>query len=420
MRLICPVRYIVLAGVLTLASLSVAGVADAALPFQDQPTISVHTVEPGETVGTIAAAYGVSSETVLAANTIDDPDLLKVGQQLLVPPVDGALHTVQPGETLRAIADAYGVDVADVVSANGLDASPDLLSVGLVLVVPGVKPDVHPTQQVAATAPSTVDRAPDTYTVREGDTLRSIAETFNLDILSLVAINGVADPDLITPGSTLRLSSSDTFEHAVQPGETLGDIAWRYSVDSSVLLDVNGLADPDHIVIGTTLVIPSGRSTGTPRPSASPSSPTPPPPAPAAPAQPSAPLPASAPPAPAAPAQRSPPSAPAAPAPTASAPAETNGDRVTSARVTGYATGAGAVSTRTASGTTVHWGTVAADTHIYPFGTRLRIEGLGDTVFVVEDTGSAVRGNVFDVWFPDAESARSLGARTHQVTILGP
>jgi 3D (Asp-Asp-Asp) domain-containing protein len=90
------------------------------------------------------------------------------------------------------------------------------------------------------------------------------------------------------------------------------------------------------------------------------------------------------------------------------------------AMVTGYALGAGAVSARTASGTTAHWGTVAADTHLYPFGTRLRIEGLGDTVFTVEDTGSAVRGNVFDVWFADAASARQLGATTRQVTILGP
>jgi len=104
------------------------------------------------------------------------------------------------------------------------------------------------------------------------------------------------------------------------------------------------------------------------------------------------------------------------PAPVA-APAHASG---MTAMVTGYALGAGAVSSRTASGTTTHWGTVAADIHLYPFGTRLRIEGLGDTVFVVEDTGSAVRGNVFDVWYPDAASARRLGATIRQVTILGP
>jgi 3D (Asp-Asp-Asp) domain-containing protein len=88
--------------------------------------------------------------------------------------------------------------------------------------------------------------------------------------------------------------------------------------------------------------------------------------------------------------------------------------------VTGYALGAGGVSTRTASGTQTHWGTVAADVRLYPFGTRLRIEGLGDTVFTVEDTGSAVRGNVFDVWYPDAASARRVGATKRQVTILAP
>ena len=88
--------------------------------------------------------------------------------------------------------------------------------------------------------------------------------------------------------------------------------------------------------------------------------------------------------------------------------------------VTDYWPGAGASSSRTASGTTTHWGTVAADTRLFPFGTRLRIQGMGDTVFTVEDTGSAVRGNVFDVWYPDAASARGMGPGNRQVTILGP
>jgi 3D (Asp-Asp-Asp) domain-containing protein len=48
----------------------------------------------------------------------------------------------------------------------------------------------------------------------------------------------------------------------------------------------------------------------------------------------------------------------------------------------------------------------------------VKIEGYGDMVFTVEDTGSAVRGNIFDIWFPDAASARRLGATTRQVTVL--
>jgi 3D (Asp-Asp-Asp) domain-containing protein len=211
--------------------------------------------------------------------------------------------------------------------------------------------------------------------------------------------------------------SSQPLEHVVQPGDTLGEIAWRYAVDANALLRANGLADPDRIVTGMTLVVPLGAPASAAPPPASAAASS------ASAASPSASTASStsaasqsAPAHPPAAAQH----APAAPSATPAAAQATAGSGPVTAMVTGYALGAGAVSTRTASGTTVHWGTVAADTHLYPFGTRLRLEGLGDTVFVVEDTGSAVRGNVFDVWCPDSTSARQLGARTRQVTILSP
>ncbi len=245
------------------------------------------------------------------------------------------------------------------------------------------------------------------YTVQDGDTLRSIADAFNLDILSLVSMNGLDDPDLIRPGSTLRVSAPPK-EYVVQSGDTLGDIAFRYSLSSAAVLKANGLTDPDLIVSGMTLVLPA--SAAGPQASSSSSS--------SSSSASSSSQSASAPPrarasAPAPPVAQSKPAAPAASAPP-------SGTHVISALVTGYAPGAGASSSHTASGTTTHWGTVAADTRLYPFGTRLRIQGMGDMVFTVEDTGSAVRGNVFDVWFPDAASARGIGPGTHQVTILGP
>jgi LysM repeat protein len=380
---------------------------DASNPVLGQAAVNVHTVEPGETVRSIAELYRVSSATVLAANAIENPDVLHVGEPLVVPSVDGALHRVLPGETLRTIADDYGVDLPDLVASNALSASPDLLTVGALLVVPGARAATRAAEpaslasnaQRAATVtsaspphvteagPSAAQNAPGAYTVREGDTLRSIAEAFNLDLLSLIDMNGLAEPDLIRPGSKLRVGSADTLKHVVEAGETVGDIAWRYSVDGHALLEANSLSDPDRIGVGTILIVPIGRS----------------------PTQPPLPAPAP-PPAPSRPVQQS----------EAPAPVSSTANRVITARVTGYALGAGAVSTRTASGTTTHWGTVAADTHLYPFGTRVRIEGLGDTIFVVEDTGGAVRGNVFDVWFPDAASARRLGAMMRQVTILTP
>jgi 3D (Asp-Asp-Asp) domain-containing protein len=88
--------------------------------------------------------------------------------------------------------------------------------------------------------------------------------------------------------------------------------------------------------------------------------------------------------------------------------------------VSGYATGGdgGAIGTMTASGVSTHWGTVAADWRLYPLGTRLKIEGFPNDVFVVEDSGGAVRGNVFDIWFPDLTSAVAFGTKSLRVTVL--
>jgi 3D (Asp-Asp-Asp) domain-containing protein len=95
------------------------------------------------------------------------------------------------------------------------------------------------------------------------------------------------------------------------------------------------------------------------------------------------------------------------------------GDGGFEASVTGYVNGPGGRGI-TASGHPTHWGTVAADPRHLPMGTRITIEGFGDTVFVVEDTGSAVVGNAIDVWFPDLASAARLGRQQRRVTVLPP
>lgn len=103
-------------------------------------------------------------------------------------------------------------------------------------------------------------------------------------------------------------------------------------------------------------------------------------------------------------------------APTASAQeaASTSLDAATDlqAVVTGY------VGDTTATGTQAHWGTIAADWRLYPPGTRVRIDGFPNDVFVVEDSGGGVHGNVFDIWFPDLPTAQSFGTKSLRVTIL--
>ncbi len=44
-----------------------------------------HTVAPGETLSHIATAYGVTTRVIVEANNIENPDRLRVGQQLFIP-----------------------------------------------------------------------------------------------------------------------------------------------------------------------------------------------------------------------------------------------------------------------------------------------------------------------------------------------
>lgn len=54
------------------------------------PTPIAHTVQAGETLGAIAQRYDVSLEDLMAANGLTDPNVLSVGQQLVIPIGGGA------------------------------------------------------------------------------------------------------------------------------------------------------------------------------------------------------------------------------------------------------------------------------------------------------------------------------------------
>ena len=69
----------------------------------------------------------------------------------------------------------------------------------------------------------------------------------------------------------------------------------------------------------------------------------------------------------------------------------------------------------TASGLPLGWGTVAVDTSIFPFGTKMYIPGYGNGV--AADTGSAIIGKIIDIWFPTCAQARAWGRKTLSITV---
>lgn len=90
------------------------------------------------------------------------------------------------------------------------------------------------------------------------------------------------------------------------------------------------------------------------------------------------------------------------------APAGTSGTLTVSA--TGYS-----LRGRTATGAPVGWGVVAVDPSVIPLGTRMSIPGYGEGI--AADTGSAIRGNTIDLWFPTLAQARAWGRQTVTITL---
>ncbi|MGQ9521648.1 MAG: LysM peptidoglycan-binding domain-containing protein [Anaerolineae bacterium] len=65
-------------------------------PPSPTPSPLLHTVQPGETLAGIARAYNVPLEELIAVNHIQDPDLIRAGQVLIIP---GAAVVPPPAES---------------------------------------------------------------------------------------------------------------------------------------------------------------------------------------------------------------------------------------------------------------------------------------------------------------------------------
>ena len=114
---------------------------------EPQPAYVVYTVQPGDTVDSIAVAFGIGPDSILWNNTdiVANPDLLLVGQKLQVPSVNGIIYTVALGDTLTDIAAYYQIDVQSIFAfvPNNI-ASADHVVEGMVLVLPGGVPPPPP------------------------------------------------------------------------------------------------------------------------------------------------------------------------------------------------------------------------------------------------------------------------------------
>ena len=153
------------------------------------------------TVAKLQAANGISNPNVIyAGRTLNIPDSYsstpaRTNSNGSNNSAVSQTYTVKSGDTLSGIASRYGTTVSALAARNGI-RNPNLIHVGQRLIISGT---------TSTPTPSAPTGNGSTYRVRAGDTLSGIASRYGTTVSALASLNGISNPNLIHVGQTLRI-----------------------------------------------------------------------------------------------------------------------------------------------------------------------------------------------------------------------
>ncbi|MCX6029519.1 MAG: LysM peptidoglycan-binding domain-containing protein [Chloroflexi bacterium] len=169
-----------------------------------------YVVRSGDSLSMIALSNGVTVDAIVQANGLPGVDFIWVGQKLIIPGQaatpgriragETGVYIVKLGDTLASIAHNLGVSQTALVGVNNM-SDPDLLWVGQKLVVPG-PPDASSLPPQAGTQIQ--------YTVVAGDTLGRIAQRYSVTAAAIARANNLTSPDLIRLGMKLVIPGPES------------------------------------------------------------------------------------------------------------------------------------------------------------------------------------------------------------------
>ncbi|MHC1716647.1 MAG: peptidoglycan DD-metalloendopeptidase family protein [Candidatus Dojkabacteria bacterium] len=120
---------------------------------RERRSIEEYIVKGGDSLGSIAKYYEITTESLLWANNMSASSLIKPGQKLQIPPSDGVLVTVKKGDTLAGLAKKYTANEQTIADFNWLDY-PFKLELGSKLFIPEGRMPSAPKPVYASSSPS--------------------------------------------------------------------------------------------------------------------------------------------------------------------------------------------------------------------------------------------------------------------------
>ncbi len=204
-----------------------------------------YIVSSGDTLWAIANKYNTTVDELKTLNNLTS-NTLQIGQILKLPTDSESeenenTYTVKSGDTLYSIANKYNTTVDELKTLNNLTSN--TLQIGQILKLP---------------TDSESEENENTYTVKSGDTLYSIASKYNTTVDEIKSINNLSS-NLLSIGQILILPTSDTINqivYTVQKGDSLWKIANTYDTTVDEIKSANNLTS-NTLQIGQTLIIPT-------------------------------------------------------------------------------------------------------------------------------------------------------------------
>ena len=125
------------------------------------------------------------------------------------------IYNVTYGDTLESIAGYFNTDVATLKEINSFPNNYQV-SMGDQVIVPSIKNNRFMT-----------------YTIKKGDTLYEIARRYNVDVNTLIMLNGLEKDDFIYPNQEIIIPRDEVKVYITKNGDTLESVL----ADNNLLLD---------------------------------------------------------------------------------------------------------------------------------------------------------------------------------------